>query len=121
MEHALLGCASRPAGCRAIDSARHGLSGPHITRGKGVAGRMLPQARAESLNREATSGSIYGLRPGRRRKVVSRRTTVGVRDAGLLGRRDYVSADKFARSRFIAGDSRKRLASLNAASATARA
>src|SRR6266487_3393455 len=66
VEHALLGGAPRSARCRATDSARQGLSWPDLTSGKGVAGRMLPQARAESLHGEATSGSICGLRPGGR-------------------------------------------------------
>src|SRR6266567_7319354 len=40
VEHALLGCAPRSARCGAADSARQGLSGPDVTRGQGVAGRM---------------------------------------------------------------------------------
>ena len=70
VEHDLLGCAPRWARCGATDSARQGLSGPDTTRGKGVAGRISPREGAEGfpINREATSGSIYGLRPGGRRK-----------------------------------------------------
>src|SRR6266498_6099382 len=49
VEHALLGCAPRSARCRATDSARQGLSGPDLTRGQGVAGRISPRDGAESL------------------------------------------------------------------------
>src|SRR6266487_4573366 len=85
VEYDLLGGAPWWARCGATDSARQGLYGPDTTRGKGVAGRMSPRARAESLNGEATSDSIYGLRPGSGRKVVSRRTAVRVREVGSLG------------------------------------
>src|SRR6266498_3877216 len=61
VDHDLLGCAPRWARCGATDSARQALSGPDTTRGKGVAGRMSPRERAESLNGEATSGSICRL------------------------------------------------------------